>query len=292
MIIGRLKGGLGNQMFQYAVLRALSLKYKKKIYLDLESVKCTQLETDSFTPRGFSLNIFKIKASPLPNFFRYILKLRTVLKRIIPVHFNLFLNNYNDNSDFNVIKYPAYLDGYFQSENYFKEFRQQMLDDFSLKFPLGKDNEILLEDIIKHQSISLHFRRGDYVDKPQVALYHGVCSSEYYKIAMDYFRGEVTSSVFYIFTDDPIWVKNNFINLYPFYKMILVNINQGVDSWKDMYLMSKCKHNIIANSSFSWWGAWLNQNPDKIVIAPKQWFADPYVNSKSNNLIPASWVKI
>lgn len=292
MISIKLKGGLGNQMFQYATLKALSLIHKKKIYIDLESIKKAQLTTDLFTPRKFSLNVFGIEATPLPILFRFALKISVVLKKILTSDINLFYNSYNDDSDLSIIKFPAYLDGYFQSENYFKEFRQQILAEFSFKFALDKANERLLCDLNKNESISIHFRRADYVDKPEVSLFHGVCSLDYYRTAIEYLKEKIHSPVFYVFTDDPIWVQTYFIDSNPLYRMVLVNINHGVDSWKDMYLMSKCRYNIIANSSFSWWGAWLNTNPDKIVIAPSQWYADPKVNAKSHNIVPSSWIKI
>jgi len=282
MIVVKLKGGLGNQMFQYAALRALSLKYKKKAYLDLQLINNHQIETNTFTPRNFSLNIFKIKATPLSPLLKFFFKARHAISR----------NNYDDGINFNSIKFPACLDGYFQSENYFKKYRKEILKDFSLKYPLDEKNETILQEIVKQQAVSLHIRRGDYITKPKVFLFHGVCSIEYYKAAIEYIKKKTDSPVFYIFTDDPIWVQNNFMVSIFSNKIRLVNINQGADSWKDMYLMSKCKHNIIANSSFSWWGAWLNQNPDKIVIAPKQWFADPTMNSKTVDLIPSDWLRI
>ena len=290
MIVLNLKGGLGNQMFQYAAARGLGLHLHQNVYLDLGFLEQNR-ETDDFTARSFALGIFKIKVlrfrtgdgnSLLPNLIK-----RWMGKTKKPLHV------YDDGSDLNNVQLPAYLDGYFQSEKYFGDQRSTLLKEFSFKLPAGDINEPLVKDILNTASVSIHFRRGDYVTKAAVAQVHGVCDVAYYETAAATLSKQYRGLVFYVFTDDPIWVKEHFILRHnAAYKMVLVDSNHGIDSWKDMYLMSICKHNIIANSSFSWWGAWLNQHAEKTVIAPTRWFADETVHAFEKDIVPASWIRI
>lgn len=290
MIVVKLKGGLGNQMFQYANARVLALRLKHKLYLDLSFLENNK-ETAHFTARSFSLDIFEIKIrkfrlvannSLLPSFIK-----RWIGKSKKPMHV------YNDGCDLKNVKLPAYLDGYFQSEIFFGDERLTLLKEFSFKLPASDINISLVKDILNTESVSIHFRRQDYVNKVAVAEVHGTCSLVYYETALAVLTKKYSSLVFYVFTDDPIWVNKYFILRHTNnYSMILVNNNHGIDSWKDMYLMSICKHNIIANSSFSWWGAWLNPNPEKTVIAPTRWFADRNVYAFEKDIVPDSWIKI
>ena len=277
-------------MFQYAAARVLALRLKQKVNLDLRFLEQNN-ETASFTARSFALDTFKIKArrfqpdannSLLPGFMK-----RWTGRTKKPLHF------YDDGSDLNHVQLPAYLDGYFQSEKYFGDQRSSLLKDFSFKLPAGDKNETLLKDILNTVSVSIHFRRGDYVNKAATFKVHGICDISYYEAAIAMLAEKQQGLCFYVFTDDPVWVNEHFIMRHKTnYNMLLVNNNQGTDSWKDMYLMSSCKHNIIANSSFSWWGAWLNQNAEKMVIAPARWFADTNIYDFEKDILPASWIKI
>ena len=151
---------------------------------------------------------------------------------------------------------------------------------------LSEKNKNILEEIKKRNSISIHIRRGDYVNDINAKKILGDnCNLLYYQKAIEYIYSVITSPFFYIFSDEPEWVKNNFSFLE---NSLIIDWNKGKDSWQDMMLMSHCKHNIIANSSFSWWGAWLNNNNNKIVIAPKKWFNTfeaPYI-------VPNEWIRI
>ncbi|HQS38500.1 MAG TPA: alpha-1,2-fucosyltransferase, partial [Methylotenera sp.] len=162
---------------------------------------------------------------------------------------------------------------------------EQIRKDFTFKLALSVKNSAIIEQISQVNAVSLHVRRGDYVTNAKNAFI-GVCSLEYYRKAVEYVKNQVDKPVFFVFSDDIEWVKSNLPIDFPcFY----IDHNHGIESFNDMRLMSHCKHHIIANSSFSWWGAWLNANSEKIVIAPQQWFAN---NTNVNDLLPESWIKL
>tara|TARA_R110002167_G_scaffold168187_1_gene365822 strand:- start:1734 stop:2540 length:807 start_codon:yes stop_codon:yes gene_type:complete len=163
----------------------------------------------------------------------------------------------------------CYLSGYWQSGKYFKTCADDIRKDFTFKTELSHKNKELADSIGSMNAVSLHVRRGDYVSNSKTQKTHGLCSLGYYQSAIEFISSEVSSPHFFIFSDDIDWVKNNLKIGFP---VTYVGNNQGVDSFNDMRLMSLCKHHVIANSSFSWWGAWLNPDPDKIVVAPKCWF--------------------
>jgi hypothetical protein len=182
----------------------------------------------------------------------------------------------------------CFLSGYWQSPLYFKSVECLIRQEFTFPTKLSKENSIILKMIKNFNSISLHVRRTDYVNNVNHEI-HGVCSIEYYMKAISIICANVNYPFFFIFSDDIKWVKQNLkINS----KCVFVSGNTGSNSYIDMQLMSFCKHNIIANSSFSWWGAWLNSNFNKIVIAPQKWFNDENINSQTSDLIPDTWIRI
>jgi len=136
--------------------------------------------------------------------------------------------------------------------------------------------------------VAVHVRRGDFVTSIKTNAFHGVCNSSYYNLAMEEIQKRIGSCRFFFFSDDHDWVRQNLIINDT---TILVD-TKDLPSWYDMYLMTLCKHNIIANSSYSWWGAWLNPNINKIVITPSNWFASPEMNAQTSDLIPAEWIKL
>ena len=135
--------------------------------------------------------------------------------------------------------------------------------------------------------MSLHVRRTDYVQNALTNKIHGVCDQDYYASCVRYIGDQVSNPHFFIFSDEPQWAKDNLMFDFP---MTVVDCNDASRNYEDLRLMSTCKHNIIANSSFSWWGAWLNSNPNKIICAPKQWFTDSTRNTK--DLIPSNWIRL
>lgn len=292
MIISQLIGGLGNQMFQYALGRAISLERDDSLQLDISGFTNYQLH------QGFELNrIFKCRTEiasrdNVSNILGWQSQyfIRRILSRsnmsafrsknlVIEPHFNYW-------NGIKKMPHNCYLSGYWQSEKYFLDYAKQIRKDFTFMRSMNVKNTRLVNQISQENAVSLHVRRGDYVNNPKTTATHGVCSLDYYRDAISYIADNVSQPKFYIFSDDMDWVKSN---LKMEFSHQYVDYNKGAESYNDMRLMSLCKHNIIANSSFSWWGAWLNGNPHKIVIAPKNWFS---VSSDTTDLIPNSWVRL
>ncbi len=294
MIVVKLIGGLGNQLFQYAAGRALALKHQTELKLDLSF-----LNTDpknEYTKRGFELNKFNAKSliashNDIEAFYK-----KTLFDKFISLYFpnSVFKKNIFNQNDFSFMEdfftsssKRTYLNGYWQSERYFVAVRDILLKDLVIKKEMSEQCKLTKDLILNSNSVSLHIRRGDYVSNKNATASHGILSLEYYNKAMTHLNGLHQDLKVFIFSDDMNWVKEN---LKLTNECVYVDFNTGENSVFDMYLMSQCKHNIIANSSFSWWGAWLNQNLQKTVIAPEKWFADKSLNTK--DLIPNSWLKM
>jgi len=287
MIIIKLKGGLGNQMFQYAFGRKLSLKLNTELALDIdEDTELKGLKQDIVRP--FLLNRFNIKAKIATS--KEITKIRKPF-RLYLAKLLRKLKNYNyykfDPQTFN-IKDNSYLEGHWwQSEQYFKDIRSQIIEDFTLSKDLSTDSEKIAESIRQTQSsVSLHIRRGDYANDPTTLAYHGLASIEYYKKAIDMIQEKKDHPVFYIFSDDIEWVKENF----PLPSLSQIVSDKNIPEYEELALMSLCKDHIIANSSFSWWGAWLGQDKDKLVIAPSQWITDKTIDT--SDIYPPEWIRV
>jgi hypothetical protein len=291
MIILHLTGGLGNQMFQYAFGRATAARLGADFKLELT-------DPTLVIHNGYELErIFNIQASQamqadmqaVLGVYRHKLIRKafkvTGLNKIFKsscveephFHFSPGMLSISDNS---------YINGYWQSEKYFLGIEDEIRSEFAFKLPMSQQNAEVAKIISQTNSVSLHVRRNDFANNSSVNSIHGLCSLEYYKSAIRYIAERVECPSFYIFSDDSTWVKGNLKIDYPFE---FVDHNRGRESFNDMRLMSWCQHHIIANSSFSWWGAWLNKNPDKIVIAPKRWFAN---STSTRDLIPERWVRI
>ena len=295
MIIVRLQGGLGNQMFQYAVGRSLAHFRNTSLKLD-DSFLRDRTPREDFTYRDYELNIFKLNGAmagekELKPFFAkpsgFLEKVSHLLREVLQPHqvFRQRFFHYDD--QFFNCKRNTYLDGYWQSYKYFEPIEEIIRNDFQFKAaPIGK-NANLINKLTKEQSVSVHVRRGDYVKHKRANLHHGVCPVEYYQSAMQYVAARVEGAHFYFFSDDIEWVKQN---LGKTYQVSYVSHNTGGASFEDMRMMSYCKHNITANSSFSWWGAWLNSNPGKYVIAPEQWFND--TSRDTQDLTPQNWIRL
>jgi hypothetical protein len=273
-----IRGGLGNQMFIYAFYFVLRMRYSFSLVL-FEPVHCFQVH------HGFELhNIFpRIGKSRTFKYYRRLQKIyseyftRKLFKIIREVSPAEFYPNFKSSC------YPFLVyEGFWQSELYFSKYRAELLKIFLFdEKKLNANTLKLLADINEKNSVAVHIRRGDYLNNKELS---GICSKTYYENAIAKIKEKIKDPVFYFFSDDPSWVKKNF----SFAKYHLIDFNRGKDSWQDMYLMSKCKNNIIANSSFSWWGAWLNINPDKIIIAPSDWFK----TIPDKDIVPENWIKI
>lgn len=289
MIVMRLKGGLGNQLFQYALGRHLSIIKNTPLHLDTSSYK-----TD--TLREYRLDSFQINArhSDKIAFFSTEGRARH-LNKIIQGIRGIFFKPYQIIKEKNFSFDPtildcsedAYLDGFWQSEKYFSSIAQIIREDLRLKTAIQGPLQEIAEQIQTTNSVSLHVRRGDYVLNPTTTAYHGVCGTEWYESAVKIIDEKVNQPTYFIFSDDYAWAKENLQFQSP--AVFIIPSPEGQEC-NDMHLMSLCKHNIIANSSFSWWGAWLNTNPEKIVIAPKNWFIAGPQNTQ--DLIPDSWLRV
>ncbi|MDA4844247.1 alpha-1,2-fucosyltransferase [Hoeflea poritis] len=285
MVITRIFGGLGNQMFQYACGRALALRTGNELVLD---------ERDFFAGPGqepglHHLNVVsgKVAAGKLPPSKKQ--RLRYLVWRALKLPPRI-VREQGMAFDPKVIALPGdvFLHGYWQSERYFCDFAQRLRQELSVKTPPDKANTALLRQMGAEPAVSLHIRRGDYVTNPKANALHGTCSLAYYKRAAKLIAERMDENpVFYVFSDEPQWAAAN-LEL-PF-DIRVVDHNSGDRNFEDMRLMSACRHHIVANSSFSWWGAWLNPSESKIVVAPEKWFADP---EKSNpDIIPKSWLTV
>jgi hypothetical protein len=289
MIVMRLKGGLGNQLFQYALGRHLSIAKNTHLQLDISSFK-----TD--TLREYRLDSFKISATTsarLP-FFATDGKARH-LNRLIQAIRGLFSRPFEIVTEKNFAFDPqilncsdqAYIDGFWQSEQYFLPIANTLRKDLQLNAPIMGHLKEIADHIGSCTSVSVHVRRGDYVSNPKTTAYHGVCSTEWYESAAAKILEKVNNPTFFVFSDDCEWAKANLHFQCP---TVFVEPSPDGQECIDMHVMSLCQHNIIANSSFSWWAAWLNANPNKIVIAPQNWFiAGP---KQTNDLIPMNWLRI
>ena len=176
----------------------------------------------------------------------------------------------------------VYLSGYWQNEKYFDDIRKEICTCFVFPDDLDEKKKNLLKTIQNDNSVGIHIRRSDYLIKENRDVYGGICTKEYYENAIKYIQEHVCHPVFYLFSDDLNWVRENLYRE----GMVLVEHSENQPSYTDMYLMSQCKHNIIANSSYSWWGAWLNSNDGKMVIAPDKWFN----NHETTDMICKGWI--
>lgn len=295
MIIIKLQGGLGNQMFQYAFGRCLTLKNNAKLVLDL-SFLLNRPAGVEYTFRNYELNEFDIKAE--------ICKSKN---KIYQNFFSKVIGKYKIFRALNFIKFPAiiiqkdfkplkkylslngnyYLDGFWQSELFFNDFESQIRQDFIFKGEIPKQCNQFLSGIKLSNSICLHIRRGDFLKNEETINTHGLCTLDYYKKGIEYMRNALDNTVFFVFTDDFHWAKNELQgDNFKFFDFEELQSKSALN----LYIMQQCKHFIISNSSFSWWAAWLADGNDKIVIAPKIWFADK--NIDFSQVVPQNWIRI
>jgi len=286
MVIVKIIGGLGNQMFQYAYAKALEQKgYEVKI--DISAFETYNLHG------GYQLDKYNIdlKTSTKEEsdifytknlFVKVLRKLGLDFSERIKEKSLLFDNKLLEIED------DSYLDGYFQCENYFKDIRKEILNQFVINQAVS-DYTKKIENKIQNSrySCSLHIRRGDFINNTNISI-HGACDIKYYKNAMKYLEEKIDDLFYFVFSDDIEWCRENL----DIQNVIYIESKEKRIPHEDIYLMSLCNHNIIANSTFSWWGAWINQNEEKIVIAPKKWFADDKMDNQSKDIVCESWIRI
>ncbi len=281
MIIVKIIGGLGNQMPQYSLGRHLAILNKTNLKLDISTFQTYKLH-------NYGLNRFNIQASlATPQEIRHLKtsKLMSRLGLIKPSH--LIEKKHIFDKSILQLRGSFYLEGYWHTEKYFKDIEDIIRNDFQVKETLAGKNKEVADMIVDSNSISLHVRRGDYVTNPINIKIYNTFGLEYYYQAAEFMAQRINNPRFFIFSDDMPWVKENLKLAFPtFY----VDHNQADKNYEDLRLMSLCQHNIIANSSFSWWGAWLNNNKNKLVIAPKKLFNIQEL--LNNDIIPDEWIRI
>ena len=276
MIITRLAGGLGNQMFQYAFARSLSIKYNTNLKIDLSFLKNRNMGPN-FTYRNYELDIFNVVEdfnSTFENCIRFDEPHLNYSKEIV--------DNINRQIDKDIM-----IDGYWQSVKYFEESKSVIKSDFTFKSLVDDSSvdkiKLMLDDIRSTNSVMLNIRRTDFLNND----FHGVMGLEYINKSTELLESKIDNPKYFIFSDDIEWCKEN-IKLN---NMVIVDHSYKGDRFSYyLQLMKECKNFIIPNSSFAWWSAWLSDSPNKIVIAPKKWFTNESINT--SDLIPSDWIRI
>ncbi len=286
MIIGQIIGGLGNQMFQYAFYKYLSVNKITDLKLDLSLFENYPLRNGYELEDIFTINEQIATQDEIRNFKSKYPLFFKIENKLLNKNFIFGSSHYKENKFYIDTKIfdenlkDFYVEGYFQTYKYIQELNQIL---FQFQMKLSEAEEQLLQGNV----VSIHIRGGDYItSKKDNVLFGNICTSNYYKNAIEYIKNSVKDPIFLIFTNDTQYAKQ----LLNGENFKIVDWNSGKESFRDMYLMSLCKHNIIANSSFSWWGAWLNKNDSKIVIAPNKWFNDNSIYQ--NDITPSDWIKV
>jgi len=286
-------GGLGNQMFDYAFMVRLSKEYEARLFHPYGA------QSGRYGHAGFQLDeIFELRSDDHKRglgqllFGIYWHVIRIFPKTLRPRMLRLVGMNEVKVAE-NFVFYPEVFQsphknelfmGTWQSQHYFEGAEAELREAFTFKDVLVNERTRQIKTEIENcNSISLHVRRDDYLSSTYVQGFGGICTLSYYKKAIEYLKERIESPKLFIFSDDIAWCRENL----DVSDATFVDWNHGAESWQDMYLMSCCRHNIIANSSFSWWGAWLNANPNKIVVAPCRWW-----NGLKDDVVPETWVKM
>lgn len=287
-IIVLLQGGLGNQMFQYAFGISLR-KSGKEVVFDVSNYENYALhngyelkyifDIDERFANKEQVQLYKKNDKSILQKIRYKLfgrKYRLFYEQKVSKHFHFNPHRFIYNKD------NFCIHGYWQSEKFFINAKKEVLDVFTFRTFTDEKNIEMLNQIKACNAVSIHVRRGDYINNPN---FDGVCSEEYYIEAMKYIDAEVDDPIYFIFSDDIDWCKGFFKKE----NIVFIDFNRGTESYKDMQLMSACQHNILANSSFSWWSTYLNPNEEKITIAPIKWFNEEY---NIEDIYPEQWIKL
>ncbi|MGZ3790568.1 MAG: alpha-1,2-fucosyltransferase [Bacteriovorax sp.] len=293
MITVQLSGGFGNQLFQYAAGLSLADQLGTTCFVDLGAYEknIRKYELKNFISPPIIANSRELPLAIQLSQLR--LPGQSIINRLskyISFNSNIFHEKspfmYDDR--FENLRDGAYLIGYFQTEKYFNKYSALIRNQFQFTDELSHDSQKILDQIkTSKTSISVHIRRGDYVSNQKAQNFHGVCPLDYYRNAFQYIENKIENPTYYIFSDDPEWVKFNIKTTAP---AIYVHGNAANQDLEDFRLMSSCSHHIIANSSFSWWAAWLNPHTEKIVIAPKKWITSTEI--KYDDIIPTKWITI
>lgn len=290
MIIARLIGGLGNQMFQYACARRVAHGLRARLKLDLSAFETYGLR--KYALDGLSVSA-EVAVAEEVNVFRRRARIRDrvprwLLKAVPAWRYEVFQErSFAFDARVLGLRGNFLLEGHWQSERYFSDIADIVRREFRVKAAPDATRASLAAQIAGTSAVAVHVRRGDYVASPETGRVHGVCGLDYYRRAVEAIARVEPQPHFFVFSDDPAWVRQN---LHLGFPTVLVERPAEGSDCEDLRLMSLCRHHIIANSSFSWWGAWLNPNPDKKVIAPQKWFS--LETRDTRDLIPAGWMRI
>ncbi len=288
MIITRLKGGLGNQLFQYAIGRRIA--YVNKVPLKVNASAYTK-----FSDRQYGLKHFNIAATiasgdEIKRF--HALDAETVMRKFLPYYRKKIVYEKEPYFDANILgirRKNLYIVGHWEAAGYFADIDRLLREDFTLKKPITIKYKELIDKIRATNSVSFHIRRGDHLSEK---FQHGNKVSlpkTYFQKSLAVIGALVKKPQIFVSSDDISWVRNNIKIDFP----VIYLSWPGLLDYEELILMSYCKHNIIADSSFSWWAAWLNNNPEKVVIAPANWRVDPVVNKKYvESILPGMWIRI
>lgn len=297
VIVVRITGGLGNQLFQYALGRRLSLERGEPLKLDAS-------DFEKYTLRRFTLDRLSLQpvlaseqevrtlTHAAPHFPENIIPRKWIpralrRRRQDGPHHCRELNYSTFDPQVLATPSPTYLHGYWQSECYFNSIPEVIRREFKVHRPLLERNEEMARIIAACESVSLHVRRGDYASDPQALATLGLCTLQYYATAVAHMLDVLAHPRFFVFSDDPSWAAEH-LSLPG--ASVFVDHNDADSDYEDLRLMGLCRHHIIANSSFSWWGAWLNPDPNKIVVAPRRWMADP--THPCPDVCPPDWRRL
>jgi len=280
----KLEGGLGNQLFQYALGRALSSALSTELTLDTSYYKTSP-------NRAYELDNFNIAARVADDdeIQRFLSPVSKIMDRFRNSYARLIIREQEEfvfDERIRALKDGHYVVGYWQNERYFKSIERTLKKELNLTQPLSKLAGTWSEKIKTVKSCSLHVRRGDYVTNKKIQRTHGNLPTAYYQKATELISKKRPGVEFFVFSDDIAWVKENLRLNVP----LNFISDTEIKNTEALVLMSRCNDTIIANSTFSWWAAWLNENPLKTVIAPRQWFAD--ASKDTSDLLPEAWVKI
>lgn len=293
MIIVKFMGGLGNQMFQYAVGRSLSIQMKQSLLFDTtfystQTLRTFQLPHYLIGGRTLKPNTARM-LHLLLNWRRMHPRRSAILDRIAPKLALIYLIDIEKGFDARVFTAcpSIYLDGYWQSEKYFSEIAQTIRSELRLKTDPDPEIIELMREISQGESVCIHIRRGDYANNPLTNAYHGLLGLDYYRNSVKYMYQHLDNPHFFVFSDDPAWATENLDIGVP---TTIVNHTACLQDIEDFRLMTACRHFVIANSSFSWWAAWLCEYPKKLVVAPKLWFRDE--SRFTEDLLPIEWVRL
>lgn len=291
MVIVKLMGGLGNQMFQYAAGKALATRHNTGFKLDVEFL-LDRTPRENFVFRDYDLDIFSMtpEIASKKDTEKYLQassgklnEVVTLVRRKVFPYRKFYEPHFHFAPEFFDMPKDCYLEGYWQSPKYFESIESEIRRDFSFRESIMDISAPLANQIQNSASVCINVRRADFLTNN----FHGVCDMKYFAPAVDIIASKVADPHFFIFSDDPQWCIDNFKLSYP--TTFVGHEHAGKKFSNYLQLLSLCKHFIIPNSSFAWWAVWLG-NKDGLVIAPKTWFTDG--NWDAKDLVPGSWIRL